>query len=121
MSTDSANIYIKQKQAEFDEAFNADESKKAQRTKAADQYEIIAQNNFQIGEWQNENEVGMTAKLQTVKTSQGVALFYTVQLNYRFGLKPKDNLMIWFAPRIGYEHNPIIISEEEIAKKREGG
>jgi len=29
--------------------------------------------------------------------------------------------MIWFAPRIGYDHNPIIISAEEIAKKREGG
>jgi hypothetical protein len=29
--------------------------------------------------------------------------------------------MIWFAPRIGFDHNPIIISEEEIARKREGG
>jgi hypothetical protein len=36
-------------------------------------------------------------------------------------LKPNDNVMIWFAPRIGYDHDPIIISAEEAEAKRKGG
>ena len=56
-----------------------------------------------------------------VETSQGIGLFFSMQLNYRNGLKPNDDLMVWFSPRIGYDHNPIVISDEEREAKRVGG
>lgn len=136
MSENSADVYIEIKQKRLDAKAAREEKEQLQETsesteaqpsevpvppKASDLYKQEALNNFQIGEWQNENEVGLTGQLETVRTSQGLALFFNVQLNYRFGLKPKDDIMIWFAPRIGFDHNPIIISEEEIARKREGG
>jgi hypothetical protein len=68
--------------------------------------------NYSVSPWDSDQGIGLSVIMVTVKTDEGNALFWNVQLNFREGVEPRDRVMVWASNRYAYDHDPLVLADD---------